>query len=903
MAKRKLKKIWKIGGIVFLGILVLLIAVPFFLEAKIADIVKSKANQNMNATLDFEDAKLSLIKSFPSAHVKLSGLALVNKAPFEGDTLFSADDIQLELAIKELFKSAEDPIGIKKFQVDGAKLHIKVDAEENANYDIALEATTDTTPSPSNADTDGFTLALQDYSITNTAIVYDDFASGMHLEVLEMNHSGSGDLSLATSQLQTKTDALVSFTLDSTQYLNKNKLALDALIGIDLTKNKYSFLENKALVNQLPLVFDGFVQLNEEDQEVDISFKTPSSDFKNFLAVIPEAYASNLDGVTTTGNFEVEGQFKGKVDDTHIPSFAININSDNASFKYPDLPKTVRQVFIDTEIKNETGIAADTYVTIERLSFRIDEDVFNLSAKIRELLGNTKVNLNADGRINLANIAQAYPVPEDYGLQGILNADISTAFDMTSIEQQQYQNTSTMGTASLSGFHYESEELKHPVDITEAAVRFNPSTVSLEAFSGKTGQTDFQATGTLDNLLGYAFNDENLKGNFQLQSNRLVLDDFMVEETAEESASDAEKEEPQEKAERIQIPSFLEATVAATANTVQYDNLNLQHVAGQLLIKDQTATLKDVSADLFDGRITLNGDVNTKEAVSTFAMDLGMENFKIAESFQALDLFKVVAPVAQALQGRLNSNIKFSGNLKEDLTPNLATLTGDLLGELLSTKVNTQKAPALAALSNQFDFIDLTALDLKDLKAVLAFNEGKVATQPFTVNYKDITITIAGNHSFDALLDYKATLEVPAKYLGEEVNQLIAQIDDDSLKDLTVPVIASIGGPYTSPKVSTDLTAGVKKLTAQLINIQKQKLLNQGKDKAKDLIGDLLGGDAKDSTATKSSGVTDVLGGLLGKKKDSTSQDSTAKNDAVKDAAKSVLGGLFKKKKDTTKKD
>jgi hypothetical protein len=66
--------------------------------------------------------------------------------------------------------------------------------------------------------------------------------------------------------------------------LNKNTISLDALLGIDLKENKYSFLENKALVNQLPLVFDGFVKVNEENQEVDVTFKTPSSDFKNFLA-------------------------------------------------------------------------------------------------------------------------------------------------------------------------------------------------------------------------------------------------------------------------------------------------------------------------------------------------------------------------------------------------------------------------------------------------------------------------------------------------------------------------------------------------------------------------------------------------------------------------------------------
>ena len=57
-----------------------------------------------------------------------------------------------------------------------------------------------------------------------------------------MNHSGSGDLSLEDSKLQTKTDALVSFEMDSTQYLRKNKVALDALIGIDFKESKYSFL-------------------------------------------------------------------------------------------------------------------------------------------------------------------------------------------------------------------------------------------------------------------------------------------------------------------------------------------------------------------------------------------------------------------------------------------------------------------------------------------------------------------------------------------------------------------------------------------------------------------------------------------------------------------------------------
>ncbi len=891
------KKILRISGIVVVIIVALLVALPFFLEGKIATIIKNKVNRNINATLDFESANLSLIKSFPDAYVDLQQVSLVNKAPFEGDTLFAANDIVLELSIRELFKSADDPIGIKKLALEGALLHIKVDTLENANYDIALETTDNSAPEEAEA-SDSFTLNLEEYSITNTRIVYDDFSSGMHLEITEMYHSGTGDLSLEKSELQTKTDALVSFEMDSTQYLNNNKVALDALIGIDLQENKYSFLENKALINQLPLIFEGFVKVNEANQEVDISFTTPSSDFKNFLAVIPEAYSKNIENVKTTGNFEVNGQFKGVVDEEHIPTFAVTINAENASFQYPDLPKAVRNVFIDTEINNETGITEDTYVNINRLTFQIDEDRFNINARIRELLGNPKVNIHADGRINLANISQAYPVPSDYALSGILNADVTSAFAMDAVEKHEYEKTQTSGTASLTGFRYSSGEMKNPVIIDAASVTFTPQRVALNSFDGKTGQTDFQAKGAIDNLLGYLFNNENIEGQFTLQSNTLAVNDFMVEET---ETTTSEETAP-ETSEQLKIPSFLDCTIAAKVNTVLYDNLTLKDVSGQLRIQDETAYLENLSSSVFDGKINLNGKVSTKEDTPTFDMAMGLDAIKISESFQALDLFKVVAPLANALEGRLNTDIQLSGNLKEDMTPNLGTLSGDVLAQLLSAQVETQNAPLLSALDGQLRFIDMEKLNLKDLKTALSFEGGKVAVQPFKINYQDVVVNVSGSHTFDKQLQYQATLDVPAKYLGDEVTDLIAKIQDESLNDLTIPVTANIGGNYTSPKVTTDLTSGVKNLTAQLVEIQKQKLLNQGKDKARDLIGGLLGGTKNDSTNTATGGgVTQALGGLLGNTaKDTVEADSSTTENAVKKAAKGVLGSLLKgKKKDS----
>jgi hypothetical protein len=855
-----------------------------------------------------------LFSSFPNAEVSLQGISLINKAPFEGDTLFAADKVELKMGIGELFKSADEPIAISTFMVDGANVSILVDLEKRASYDIAKE--TDGPETTAESSSTGFNLGLESYAITNANIVYDDRSTGMRFELSEMQHSGTGDLSLATSELDTKTEALVSFLMDSTSYLNKNKIKLDALIGIDLDKMKFSFLKNEALVNQLPLVFEGYVQLNENDQEVDISFKTPSSDFKNFLAVIPEEYSKSIENVETTGNFVVEGKFNGIVDDTHIPKFNIKIYSENASFKYPDLPKSVRKIHIDTKINNTSGIVEDTYVDIDKLTFMIDEDKFNMTANIKELMGNTKVKAHIDGKMNLANISKAYPVPSGLNLKGLLNADINTAFDIASIEKKQYENTDTNGKLELKDFEYRSDEFPNPIQLRSTAVTFNPKTVTLNELSGATGKTDFNATGTINNLLGFLFNDEKVEGNFDLKSNIFALNDFMV---SEETAPTGEtKNEGETKTtmgdEKIKIPAFLDANINASANTVLYDNLALKDVKGNLRIKDEKAILSNMTTSIFDGKIAFNGEVSTKNDTPTFAMKLGMDQLQIGDTFESLELFKALAPIAQVLKGKLSSDIELSGALTDDFTPDLLTLSGNLLAKIMTEHIDTEKAPLLSALAGKLDFIDLKQLNLKDLITKLSFENGVVSVKPFNLTYKDIAITVDGSHTFDSEMNYKATLEVPTKYLGKDINNLIAKIDDPSLQNLTIPVTANIGGVYNSPQVSTDFTSGIKSLTTKLVEIEKQKLINKGKDKAKDLIGGILSENQqkRDSNKNENPAKEDakkILGGILGgnRSKDSTKtqQDSVPdqnQEEIAKEKAKDILGGLLgkKKKKDST---
>ena len=70
------KKILIIVGTILFVFIGILMAAPFILEAKIGDILKNNVNNNVDATLDFSNANLSLIQSFPSAEVELEVLRL-----------------------------------------------------------------------------------------------------------------------------------------------------------------------------------------------------------------------------------------------------------------------------------------------------------------------------------------------------------------------------------------------------------------------------------------------------------------------------------------------------------------------------------------------------------------------------------------------------------------------------------------------------------------------------------------------------------------------------------------------------------------------------------------------------------------------------------------------------------
>ncbi|MAT89961.1 MAG: AsmA family protein [Flavobacteriaceae bacterium] len=870
-----MKKLLKIIGIVVGILLIVLLLSPLFLKGSIEKIVKNSIDKNLDADVAWNDFDLSLFRNFPNAALTIKDFSVINRAPFEGDTLAAGKRLTLAMGVMQLFKTSEESIVVDALTFDETLVNIKVDSLGNANYDIAIKS-----DAPLADETEGnssFRFDLKEYQIQDSEIRYRDAATQTYFRLQNVNHQGKGDFSLAESTLETETNALVTFGLGEMEYLTNNKVSLLADIQMDLEAQRYTFLENEAKINELPLQFDGFVQLIEEGTNIDLTFKTPSSDFKNFLAVLPETYVKNINNVQTTGDFTVDGMLNGIVSETTIPKMDIQVKSNNASFKYPDLPKSVQNITIDARLVNDTGNTDDTFLTIGNLTFSIDNEPFQASGTIRNLTGNSLVNLDMKGALNLGNIENVLPVTMKAPLQGRFVADLNTRFDMESIEKEQYQNIEGSGTAQLSDFTYSDPSFQNDIQISTARLALAPGTITLQELNARSGQTDLSASGSIQNLIPFLMQKQDLKGNFEVRSKTFNVNDFKAPGTASEETT--KNNTPSTPKKGVSIPDFLDATLNFKADRVIYDDLELTNVQGIAGIRQETLRLQNLTSNILGGNVTVGGTVSTQNATPTFAMDVDLSKINISESFQKLELLEFLTPIARALDGTLNTQLELQGSLSEDMTPKLETLAGNALAQILTAEVDNSKTPLMSRLGEKLPFLDISRLSLRDVSTVLNFNNGNIEVQPFDFDIKGINIAVQGRHGLDKSINYNVTMDVPGRYMGSSVAGLLAKLDPADAENVTVALPVQIGGTINSPQVSVNTQAAVNTLTQRLIEKQKQELQDKGTNILKDIISG--GNKPKDSTATQ--------------------QDSTQTQSSTTQVVQDILGGIFnrKKKKDS----
>ncbi len=876
-----------IGFAILIGLLLATaIAIPVFFKDKILLMVKKTANDNLNATVDFKDVDISILRSFPRLSVGISGVSVIGRDDFKNDTLIAADNIDFAI---DLMKAINGQYEILNVGLSTARIHAIVRESGKANWDI-------TKPSPETAPTEEsapFAMKLKKYSIERTYIEYDDRQGKMKAVIRNLNHSGSGDFTSDAFTLSTNTTAdALTYIYGGVPYLNKVKTAIDLDLQIDNKASKYSFNTEKIQLNGLKLYTKGFVQMPDTTNMVmDIQFGTPSNDFKDILSLVPGIYTADFKDIKTTGKLALSGFVKGKYNATQMPSYMLNLDIDNGSFQYPALPQKVSNIQVKLKVVNPDGITDHTVVNLEKCHVELGAEPFDLRMLLRNPMTDQWIDAAAKGHVDLSRMSQFVSLEAGTKMAGEVSADVSVKGSMAQAQKKQFDKIDAAGTIAIKNLSYSSKDYPEGVAINSLLLTFNPKNVTVADLRGQYLKTNFSGSGSVDNLLGYYMSNQALSGTLSFVADQVDVNKFMgTTPTTTATPAAAPATEP------FVVPNNLDVELKVTVGTLKYDNIVLTNVSGGMAIRNETVMLNDIAGKGFDGMLKMSGSYSTKvdKKNPDIAFSYSVQSVDIQKTFNSFETVQKMMPAAKYMSGKVNTNLTVNGKLGPDMSPLMNTLSGKgdlmLLGGLLSG------FPVTEQLAEKLKLTQFRSITLKDMKLFFSFKDGRVTVEPYKMKLgNDIEAEIAGSHGFDQTLKYGAKVVVPRALLGSAgntmVNNLVSQAASKGIPITLgdkINFAVNITGTTTKPKVETDL----KNVAGNAVNNIKEeikKTIEKKVDSVKTVVKDTV-------KAIKQQVVTETKEEI---KKQLTGESNKKPEEAVKDAAekaKEGLKGLFKKK-------
>ncbi|UCH28656.1 MAG: AsmA family protein, partial [Myxococcales bacterium] len=188
-------------GVALVLLLGALAFVPFLLEDRVLELVRTQANGRLGASVDFEDLDLSLLSTFPTLTVEINGLDVTGKGVFEGRQLASVPRLAVGLDLTRLI--LDEQLLIESFTLDDPELHFLVNEDGEVNYDITKGSDEEPEPTVAEAEPRAFAVRLRQFEITGGLITYD--APGIHVSIEGLDHSGSAVIDDATYALTSST--------------------------------------------------------------------------------------------------------------------------------------------------------------------------------------------------------------------------------------------------------------------------------------------------------------------------------------------------------------------------------------------------------------------------------------------------------------------------------------------------------------------------------------------------------------------------------------------------------------------------------------------------------------------------------------------------------------------------
>ena len=421
--------------------------------------------------------------------------------------------------------------------------------------------------------------------------------------------------------------------------------------------------------------------------------------------------------------------------------------------------------FATTPIKDSTRVAVmKSSILVQNGNLNLGD---TLTAKLKFI--NAKISLQPDKK----NVR----VPSIYSVFQIDSTGIRSKGRFFAVTKGSYELSTTKidhnwpitGTISFDQLYAFTPTFPLLLKMPKTKLSFKPGVISLDHAKIEIGNSDIEATGKVYELGNAFFDNKMLKGELEVNSKLLDINEFIqalndgerpIEKSTEEVLAQDEKGEGStvtEQPKSFVVPKLLDLSLKSRFHEVKYKSFRIDNVIGMITIKDQKIDLANLQMTTMAAKMSTSiAYESIEKGKASLDFDFKLFDIDLSKLTKLMPVLDTVLPMADSFEGKVNFRMKGASKIDKNLGMTassldaIARIEGDNL-VVLSGKTFEKMAKMLLFKNKERNTID-------KLEFAMIFKDQQIEIFPSVVTVDRYKVAIGGQHNLDLSYDYHVSI-------------------------------------------------------------------------------------------------------------------------------------------------